>query len=61
MDWLVETSVACPHCGESFSLQVDTTQRQTTTIEDCAICCAPIELHIRCEPGEIIDVEVRRA
>ena len=61
MNWLAETSVVCPHCGEPFSLQVDTTQADSVTIEDCSVCCAPMEVHIRCEPGEIVDVDVRPA
>jgi transcription elongation factor Elf1 len=61
MNWIAETAIECPHCGEQFSIQVDTTQLNSVTIEDCAVCCAPMELHIHCEPGEIVDVEVRRA
>ena len=53
---LVETEIACPHCGESFSLVVDTTQEEQTLVEDCSVCCRPINLTIVSEPGEVIDV-----
>ena len=48
--------VVCPHCGESFPLQVDTSQSQQTLIEDCSVCCRPIVLKIHCQPGEITSV-----
>jgi phage terminase large subunit GpA-like protein len=56
MELMIETDVACPHCGESFPLVVDTSQREQSLVEDCAVCCRPIQLTIRSEPGEIIEV-----
>ncbi len=56
LNQLVETEIACPHCGESFPLLVDTTQEEQTLVEDCSVCCRPINLTIVCEPGEVIDV-----
>ncbi|MBA2585474.1 MAG: CPXCG motif-containing cysteine-rich protein [Chthoniobacterales bacterium] len=56
MDLIAEVEVACPHCGESFPLQVDTSQSEQSLIEDCSVCCRPIVLTIRCRPGEIIEV-----
>lgn len=56
MDLIAEVEVTCPHCGESFPLQVDTSQSEQSLIEDCSVCCRPIVLTIRCRPGEIIEV-----
>jgi transcription elongation factor Elf1 len=56
LDLTLETQITCPHCGESFALLVDTSQPSQTLIEDCTVCCQPIELTIRCRPGEILDV-----
>jgi hypothetical protein len=56
MELTVETEIACPHCGESFPLQVDTSQREQYLIEDCSVCCRPISLTIHCRPGEIESV-----
>jgi hypothetical protein len=53
-----ETDITCPHCGETFPLFVDTSQAVQTLIEDCSICCRPITLEIRCQPGEIIDLTI---
>ncbi|MDQ6624653.1 MAG: CPXCG motif-containing cysteine-rich protein [Verrucomicrobiota bacterium] len=56
MNPLVETDIGCPHCGESFPLLVDTMQREQSLVEDCSVCCRPINLTITCEPGEVLDV-----
>jgi phage terminase large subunit GpA-like protein len=56
MELIRETEIACPHCGESFSLQIDTSQSEQTLIEDCSVCCQPIALTICCRPGEIQSV-----
>jgi hypothetical protein len=53
MDLTIEAEITCPHCGESFPLQVDTSQREQSLIEDCTVCCRPIALTVRCRPGEI--------
>ena len=50
MQFISETDIVCPHCGESFPLQIDTSQAEQTVIEDCSVCCRPITLEI--EPSE---------
>jgi transcription elongation factor Elf1 len=60
MSLLLESAVQCPHCGEVFSVTFDTSQGDHSMIEDCTVCCRPIQLEVRCEPGEILDVEVAR-
>jgi hypothetical protein len=60
MDYLISADIECPWCGEIFVTQVDTSQEDFTTIEDCAVCCRPIEITIRSEPGEILSVEAGR-
>jgi hypothetical protein len=53
MELVIETEIVCPHCGESFPLQVDTSQSEQSVIEDCTVCCRPIALTIHCRPGEV--------
>ena len=58
MDLISETDITCPHCGETFPLNVDTSQRNQSFIEDCTVCCRPIQLTVRCEPGEIVELQI---
>lgn len=44
----------CPYCGESIEILLDCSVPRQQYIEDCQVCCRPIE--IRCEvtdDGEI--------
>lgn len=58
MEWLVSTTVICPHCGEEHPVTIDTTQGRFVTTEDCTVCCAPMELTVECSPGEVESMEV---
>jgi Cysteine-rich CPXCG len=37
-------TVECPYCGESFDTAVDWSAGAFRYIEDCHVCCQPIEL-----------------
>jgi len=58
MDLIVDAEITCPHCGESFPTQIDTSQSEQSFIEDCTVCCRPITLRIRCQPGAIVDLAI---
>jgi Cysteine-rich CPXCG len=58
---LVETEVPCPHCGEINTLAVDTSQEETSMIEDCTVCCRPMAIGLTCEPGEVLEVRAEVA
>src|SRR3954469_9058642 len=38
--------VQCPYCGERLETRVDLTADEITYIEDCQVCCRPIEFGI---------------
>lgn len=37
----------CPYCGEQISMVVDLSVPRQTYVEDCEVCCNPIE--VTCE------------
>jgi len=41
------TTVQCPYCGEAFETTVDTSAGSTSYIEDCQVCCRPIEMNLK--------------
>jgi len=44
---LLETlSVECPYCGETIELVIDCSLPEQEYIEDCSVCCQPINLTI---------------
>jgi transcription elongation factor Elf1 len=34
----------CPYCGEEISMVLDLSVRRQTYVEDCEVCCNPIEI-----------------
>jgi hypothetical protein len=58
MELIIETEITCPNCGEVFPLQIDTSNPEQSLIEDCSVCCRPINLTVRCEPGAVVDLTI---
>ena len=56
-----EHLVTCPYCGESFTTVVDYSAGYQQYIEDCQVCCQPIEFFIHVDDaGELTGIETRR-
>jgi hypothetical protein len=36
----------CPYCGEVLGTKIDLTDRSRTYIEDCQVCCQPMQLRV---------------
>jgi hypothetical protein len=47
MNPLEEVDVTCPYCSARLTLLLDLTAAPSDYIEDCAVCCAPIEVMLR--------------
>jgi Cysteine-rich CPXCG len=59
---LVESEVHCPGCGELVLLTVDTSAgSEQRYYEDCTVCCRPMEVRLRCAPGQLAAIEVTPA
>lgn len=43
----------CPYCWEEISMILDTSVLEQTYIEDCEVCCNPIEVTPRFEENEL--------
>jgi transcription elongation factor Elf1 len=44
----------CPHCGEAISVLLDLSVQDQEYIEDCEVCCRPIEIKYQVErDGEV--------
>jgi Cysteine-rich CPXCG len=55
-------AVQCPYCGEAFETAVDLSCGSTSYIEDCQVCCQPIELNLEvADDGEFASLQARRS
>lgn len=51
---LIDTArIQCPYCGETIEIVIDGSLEQQSYIEDCPVCCRPMELSVA-----VIDEEV---
>jgi transcription elongation factor Elf1 len=46
----------CPYCWEQISMLLDASIAKQTYIEDCEICCNPIEISIVFTNGELYQI-----
>ena len=47
----------CPYCWEEISMLLDPSIKQQKYVEDCEICCNPIQLTVASENQEIINFQ----
>ena len=55
----VSATIQCPFCGQSFELEIDTSETAQRFTTDCEVCCRPFEVTMECEPGEILSINVQ--
>ena len=55
----MEYFFACPYCWEEISMVLDMSVTTQTYVEDCEVCCNPIEVRYVAEDGAIIDFDAR--
>lgn len=59
MNALETVAAHCPYCGEPIELLVECAGGARRYIEDCAVCCRPID--IRVSPGaDVPSLQLRR-
>jgi hypothetical protein len=53
-------SFSCPYCGEHISMLLDLSEGGQRYIEDCEVCCRPIEIAYETSFGELTNVNATR-
>lgn len=51
-----EQRVDCPFCGERIDIVIDTSAGSQAYIEDCPVCCRPMQITIECDDSELLSV-----
>ncbi|ANO50379.1 CPXCG motif-containing cysteine-rich protein [Woeseia oceani] len=57
---LIEQRIHCPFCGESMHVLIDTSAGDQSYIEDCQVCCRPMQIAFTCADDDSVDVQVSR-
>ena len=58
LDTTVE--IDCPYCGERIELLIDCSAGSQEYVEDCHVCCRPMEIRVRVGAQGLPAVEARR-
>lgn len=56
----IEHFFICPYCCEEISMLLDCSQGGQSYIEDCEVCCKPIEIIFQVMAGEIENFAANR-
>ncbi|HEX8297901.1 MAG TPA: CPXCG motif-containing cysteine-rich protein [Rubricoccaceae bacterium] len=55
----IEHAFACPYCDAPISMLLDPSISAQRYVEDCEVCCNPIEIDYAVEHDEIVRFEAR--
>jgi len=56
----MEHFFTCPYCGEEISVVLDTSVSRQIYIEDCEVCCRPIEIRYAIEGEALVEFDASR-
>jgi hypothetical protein len=56
---LIEVTLQCPYCWEEITLLVDGSIETQEYIEDCEVCCRPIDFSVEVNDDGLAQVEAR--
>lgn len=59
MSLLETVTVVCPYCGEQNELVIDKSVPQQEYIEDCFVCCRPMEVSVEVSDEGELNVTLR--
>lgn len=55
---LEPVNLECPYCGEPIELLIDCSEPEQRYIEDCQVCCRPMEVAVSVDADGIPNVTV---
>jgi hypothetical protein len=59
MNMVQEIWTTCPYCGEHITLLADGSVEEQQYIEDCQVCCRPMNVRVKVSADGRCHVEVR--
>lgn len=59
MNLLQENTISCPYCGEMITILVDGSIEEQQYVEDCQVCCRPMNICVTVSANGGCQVEAR--
>ncbi len=61
MNLLQGHDATCPHCWQTIQLTLDLSVPEQSYIEDCSVCCRPMQVSYRASDGGIDELKIEPA
>ena len=58
---IVETRISCPYCAQSMEIVLDLSAGSQSYVEDCQICCQPMQIRFDVDDQQLQGLQVDRA
>ena len=55
----MEHAFTCPYCWETISMVLDLSIPEQTYVEDCEVCCHPIEIYYASDGEDLVEFEAQ--
>ena len=55
---IVDKRIHCPFCAEAMDIVIDLSAGGQSYIEDCQVCCQPIQITFETGQGELLTLSV---
>ena len=55
-----EYFLVCPYCWQTISMIFDGSTASQTYVEDCEVCCRPLQVTYHSEDGRILSAEAKK-
>lgn len=58
---IMDCRIRCPYCAEPMEIVLDLSAGDQSYVEDCQVCCQPMQVTFETEQGELLTLSVDRA
>lgn len=58
---LVERRIRCPFCSARMDVVLDLSAGSQSYVEDCAVCCQPMQITFETDNDELLEIDIDRA
>jgi transcription elongation factor Elf1 len=55
---VIERRISCPFCAERMSILIDASAGGQSYVEDCQVCCQPMQISFDADDNDLLNLQV---
>ena len=55
---VVDRKIRCPYCDEPMNILLDLSAGDQSYVEDCQVCCQPMQIAFQADDGSVANLQV---